>query len=205
MNLCVIADLHGTTTYISRLQSVSYDLLVICGDITHFGHAGRARSILSTFPAPYLAVHGNCDYEDVVDVLEEEGCNLHEKTVRRNNETLCGLGGANYFRGKTPSEVTEQEIYDALSHVEGGSILVTHVPPHNTAVDRAFRIKHAGSTALRQVVEEKHPALLLCGHIHEGRGHDVIGDTLVVNPGEFSRGYYALVSTEDRTLKMCRF
>ncbi|MGC1122310.1 MAG: metallophosphoesterase family protein [Candidatus Methanofastidiosia archaeon] len=199
MNLCVIADLHGTTTYSSRLKSISCDLLVICGDITHFGHAGQARTILSTVPIPYLAVHGNCDYEDVVDVLEEEGCNLHQKTIRRNNKTFCGLGGANYFKGKTPSEVTEQEIYDALSQVEKDCILVTHVPPHNTAVDRAFRIKHAGSTALRQVVEERCPAVLLCGHIHEGRGQDFIGDTLVVNPGVFSKGYYTLVSTEDKT------
>ncbi|MBU7014894.1 MAG: metallophosphoesterase family protein [Theionarchaea archaeon] len=198
MNLCVVADLHGITTYVSRLKSISCDLLVVCGDITHFGHARQARTILSTIPTPYLAVHGNCDYDDVVDVLEEEGCNLHRKTVTQNDETFCGLGGANCFKGKTPIEFTEQEIYDSLSSIEKDCILVTHVPPYNTAVDRAFRVNHAGSTALRQVVEERYPAVLLCGHIHEGRGQDFIGDTLVVNPGEFSRGYYALVSTEDK-------
>lgn len=205
MNLCVIADLHGTTTYSSYLKSISYDLLVICGDITHFGHAGEARTILSTVPTLYLAVHGNCDYEDVLDVLEEEGCSLHQKTVKWDNETFCGLGGANYFKGKTPSEFTEQEIYDELSSIEKDCILVTHVPPYKTAVDRVFKIKHAGSTALRQVVEERCPAVLLCGHIHEGRGQDFIGDTLVVNPGEFSRGYYAVVSTEERTCKILQF
>jgi Icc-related predicted phosphoesterase len=205
MDLCVIADLHGATTYSSRLKSISYDLLVICGDITHFGHAGEARAILSSIPAPYLAVHGNCDYQDVLQVLEEEGSTLHQKTVKRDNETFCGLGGANYFKGKTPSEFTEQEIYNALSSIEKECILVTHVPPYKTAVDRVFKIKHVGSTALRQVVEERHPAVLLCGHIHEGRGHDVIGDTLVVNPGEFSRGYYAVVFTEERTCKILQF
>lgn len=197
MELCCIADLHGKCDYVPRLNEIAYDLLVICGDITNFGHCREALDILSLIPEPYVAVHGNCDYKDVLDALDQMECNLHRNCVHIKNEALAGFGGSNPFVGKTPSEYTEEDIYRGLSSVPEPCILVTHAPPKNTRTDKAFKLKHVGSTAVRQIAEEKNPTLLLCGHIHESRNTDYIGDTLVVNPGKFSDGYYALISTEE--------
>jgi Icc-related predicted phosphoesterase len=198
MLICCIADLHGRTGYVRHLRDIEYDLLVVCGDITNFGHYRKARDIVSLFPEPFLAVHGNCDYEDVLTAFNEMGCNLHGRTIKKGNETFSGFGGSNPFVGGTPSEYPEDVILEGLSHIEENSILVTHAPPKNTKTDKAFKIKHVGSKAVKQVIEEKKPKIALCGHIHESRNTDSIGGTLVVNPGKFSEGYYALVSVEEK-------
>ena len=69
-------------------------------------------------------------------------------------------------------------------------ILVSHVPPHKT-LDRAFRILRVGSRALRSFVKEEQPDLCLCGHIHEARGIQKLGRTIIVNPGKFSSRHFA--------------
>jgi Icc-related predicted phosphoesterase len=204
MNLCVIADLHGNARYSSRLKELEYDLLVICGDITNFGHYKEACEILNCLPEPYVAVHGNCDYSDVLRALDEKGCNLHQTCIEIDDELFCGFGGGNHFLGKTPSEYSEEEIYNGLSCAPESCILVTHAPPKKTKVDKVF-MKHAGSKALRQIIEENHPKIVLCGHIHEGRNTDHSGETLIVNPGKFSEGYYASVSTKEKKCSLKRF
>jgi Icc-related predicted phosphoesterase len=47
----------------------------------------------------------------------------------------------------------------------------------------------AGSTAVREAIEELQPLVGLHGHIHEGRGETKIGRTLCLNPGSvYSEG-----------------
>jgi uncharacterized protein len=38
---------------------------------------------------------------------------------------------------------------------------------------------------------------VLCGHIHESRGLDVIGRTQIVNPGPTAAGHYAVVDVNE--------
>jgi hypothetical protein len=177
------------------LKDVEYDLLIICGDITDFGHYAEARSLLRLIPGPFLAIHGNCDHEDVLTALDEAHCNLHRKVVTVQGELLAGFGGSHQFMGRTPSEYTEEYIYRGLSSIPQDVILVTHAPPENTLVDKAFKIRHVGSTAVRRIIEEKKPKIALCGHIHESKNTDHIGKTLIINPGKFSKGCYAILST----------
>jgi len=76
------------------------------------------------------------------------------------------------------------------------AIFNIHVPPYKSNLDEApeldenLRPKYAGnalkpvgSTALRAAIEKYQPLLGLHGHIHEGRGHSRIGQTLCINPG----------------------
>jgi Icc-related predicted phosphoesterase len=37
------------------------------------------------------------------------------------------------------------------------------------------------------------PELCITGHIHEARGTDMIGETLVINPGDLASGGYVLI------------
>jgi Icc-related predicted phosphoesterase len=39
--------------------------------------------------------------------------------------------------------------------------------------------------------------LIVCGHIHEARGTAMKGDTTIVNVGEASQGYGALIILND--------
>lgn len=48
---------------------------------------------------------------------------------------------------------------------------------------------HAGSTAVRTVIEEYQPLASLHGHIHESRNAVKLGRTIAVNPGsEYGEG-----------------
>jgi len=48
---------------------------------------------------------------------------------------------------------------------------------------------------VRAFVDRAQPELVLCGHIHESRAIDLLGHSLVVNPGPVSAGHYAVVET----------
>jgi Icc-related predicted phosphoesterase len=39
---------------------------------------------------------------------------------------------------------------------------------------------HVGSKSVRKMVEEKRPILLICGHVHEHEGREILGETLIV-------------------------
>jgi hypothetical protein len=70
------------------------------------------------------------------------------------------------------------------------TILVSHSPPHGTACDMIHTRVHVGSRALRRYIEVRRPPLVLSGHIHESPRvtssyRDLLGGTLVVNPGQF--------------------
>jgi len=41
---------------------------------------------------------------------------------------------------------------------------------------------HVGSESVRKIIEEYQPILCACGHIHESRCIDKIGETIIVNP-----------------------
>jgi len=70
------------------------------------------------------------------------------------------------------------------------SVFVLHSPPAGTACDMTGSGAHVGSRAIRTFVERHQPPLVLSGHIHESPRvsssyRDLIGRTIVVNPGQF--------------------
>jgi len=106
-----------------------------------------------------------------------------------------------------PEEELRKKIEREFDRVDSYKNLICnfHVPPYDTnldvapEVDENFNIKtgflgapkmiHVGSKAVREVFQEKQPALGLHGHIHESDGVDRIGETVCLNPGsEYTRG-----------------
>ena len=79
-------------------------------------------------------------------------------------------------------------------------IYVMHSPPYGTRLDSIHGGHHVGSKAIKTFVEKSQPLLTLHGHIHEspevsGSFFDKIGETISVNPGQFtsrSRDSYEL-------------
>lgn len=86
-------------------------------------------------------------------------------------------------------------IADALADLArecdpGRTVLALHSPPHGTRCDVTHAGRHVGSRAIRAFLERHRPPLALSGHIHEsprvsGAWRDRLGDTVVVNPGQF--------------------
>jgi Icc-related predicted phosphoesterase len=60
------------------------------------------------------------------------------------------------------------------------NILVTHGPPFGLG-DMTDRGEQVGCVYQREWIEKHQPALVVCGHIHEGHGIYMCGRTVVVN------------------------
>ncbi len=205
MKILAISDIHGRINYEKKVIGVlgSVDLIVIAGDITNFGGKKEASTVLNTireYNSNILAVPGNCDQYEVIDVLKSENINLHGEIQEFNGLIFFGIGGSGYTPFRTPQEYSDEEIERILSNykkVNVRQIFVSHAPPINTTVDKTIMGIHAGSKKIREFIEKNMPDLCLCGHIHEARNTDKIGRTIIVNPGPFPKSF-AIVEISEK-------
>ena len=212
MKILVMGDIHGQCQKIfNYLQNNKSDLIILTGDITHFGPEKLGEEILNEiciFDIPTLAIPGNCDPLSIYGEIENSNAiNIHNKSLIIKNIGICGFGGSNTTPFNTPLEFAEMQIYSQLEKVisqienEEIRILVTHVPPYNTKADLLPSGDHVGSESLRRIIEEYQPTINLCGHIHESKAIDKIGETIILNPGESSQGYAGIVEIKEENGK----
>jgi hypothetical protein len=167
-----------------------------------------------------LAQFGNIDGRDVNDYLEELGINLHGQARLVQREVcLIGIGGSNFTPFHTPSEFPEKEIAqladrafrqgqefislaEPLLNRKIPRILISHVPPFNTEVDKLYSGKHVGSKAIRSVIELYQPELCITGHIHEAKGTDTILKTPVYNHGMLRQGGWVTIDIRQSQLEI---
>jgi len=194
----VVSDIHGSKNslemILKRIDEHKSDLVVICGDITHFGPASWAKDFLDEIPIRTLAVPGNCDPVDTIDaIVESKAAALHAKKVEIAGYKFIGFGGSNRTPFNTPFEFSEKEIFDSLDPImEEKAILVAHAPPYGH-VDYHPIKGHLGSKSIAKIVHKYKPLLALSGHIHEARGVEY-GSTVFVNPGAAMFNYAAAVT-----------
>ena len=220
MRILSLSDIHGNLKFVSsvcnRLQDV--ELVLLTGDLTHFGGREEASKIVDAVRScnsSVLAVSGNCDRPDVEKYLREENLSIHGVGVIKENMVFIGLGGSLPAPGRTPNELSEDEIarllkgaMNRLRKTEEESesslplILVAHQPPKDTVADRIHTGNHVGSSAVRSFIERWAPLVCFTGHIHEGRGTDTIGSTLIVNPGPARHSYFAFVDTSQNPVQV---
>jgi putative phosphoesterase len=204
MKILVMGDIHGQCMKIvNYLQKNQVDLIILTGDITHFGPEKLGEEILNEICISNtltLAIPGNCDQTYIYGEIESSNAvNIHNKSLILKNIGICGFGGSNTTPFNTPLEFAEIQIYQQLEKLmkeiekEEIRILVTHVPPYDTKTDALPSGDHAGSKSVRKIIEEFQPTLNLCGHIHEAKAIDRIGETIIVNPGESSQGFASIV------------
>jgi hypothetical protein len=207
MKIFQFSDIHGTIEGLEKISSdiKLADLIILSGDITHFGHKEEAITIISYYEKlnkNILAITGNCDYPDVLDVLIDKEYNIEGKLKPVKNYYFIGLGGSLITPFNTPNEYSEDYYEAQLKKISNSInsrpvIIVSHQPPFKTSLDKVMVFKHIGSKALRKFIEENQPILCLCGHIHEAIGIDKIGKTKIVNSGSFRAGKYAEINIEN--------
>jgi hypothetical protein len=111
---------------------------------------------------------------------------------------FVGVGGGLISPFNTFFEMTDEQVLDVLAQGFGQVqkrrwlVLVSHHPPKNTRLDTVYSGEHIGSISVRHFIEEKKPSIVFCGHVHEAKGVDKIGDTIIVNPGPARHGQCAL-------------
>jgi uncharacterized protein len=208
MKILAVSDIHGKyMKIIEYLKKNTVDLIILTGDITHFGPPELAEEIIneiSSFDIPVLAIPGNCDPINLYGNIDNSNAiNIHGRSVTIKNIGICGFGGSNPTPFNTPLEFDEVEIYDearkAMESIKDHKVtlFITHAPPVGTKTDILPSGDHVGSDSIRRVIEEFQPTLNICGHIHESRAMDEVGETKVVNPGMLSEGHACMINIDD--------
>lgn len=208
VKILLFADIHGQINRILKVAEDlrSADLVLAAGDLTNFGGADKAEKVVEAFTRynrNFYAVPGNCDLAGVDQYLETQGMNLHARLVELDRVCLIGVGGSLPCPGHTPFEEPEEFFEGVLGEVYGSArcekplILITHQPAYGVKVDRLSSGGYSGSRRIRAFIERVRPPLAVSGHIHEASGTDRIGSTLLVNPGPFKDGQYAIAALED--------
>jgi Icc-related predicted phosphoesterase len=208
MRIVYVVDVHGRFDAVGRAltETGDIDLLVVGGDITTGGgpdDAARAIEGWQALVPRLLAVAGNMDSPAIDARLAQLGVALDGRGVVVDGVGLCGVSAAPLSSMHTPYELTDEDlarrIDDAFAAVAGARLKVfcPHAPPFDTACDRLPSGEHVGSEVIRAGVEREQPDVVLCGHIHESRGTDTIGRSLIVNPGPVGAGHYVLLDVGD--------
>lgn len=222
MRIYAVADIHGKTKYIETLSRVSRefkpDVIVIAGDITRYfpwestldqldkigqldelGQPGGKNS------PPILCIRGNSDFKRMESNLK-----------KTKNLTL--LGGSPHTVQGVPFMGTngtiplpfasrvcmgENQLFKTLlPHMNKETILVTHPPPRGIC-DKVGNRFSAGSQNLLDFIKTAHPAMVLCGHIHEQAGMafvtNCIPRTLVVNCAMNKDHHGAIIDLQKNT------
>jgi Icc-related predicted phosphoesterase len=206
MKITALTDLHGRSAIITRFGPVlaEADIVLLAGDITHFGHAAEMQAVIRAvrqFNNVVLAVSGNCDFPDAEQCLIDEGINLNCRCVVFEDLFFAGLSGSLPCPGTTPHEYGEEEFQVSVEllekEIKHPFILVTHQPPNGTVSDRVSPGQHVGSKVIRSFIEKLSPLVCFTGHIHEGSGIDSVCQTRIVNPGPARDGNYASLIVEN--------
>lgn len=192
IKILALADIHGHIKKIPLLTDAAKesDLVLLAGDLTDFGSTEQARSVweaLNQLGKPILGVPGNCDPPEVEEVLRQQGVCLVDHPVEIKGVLFIGL----------PCPATQESIEsvkDSLAaYPSKPFVLVSHQPAGGAAVDLQGGFRHKGSQFIRSFIEDCQPLAAVSGHIHEARGTDRIGSTVLVNPGPFRNDCYAII------------
>jgi Icc-related predicted phosphoesterase len=169
--------------------------------------AELAEERLSGAGVPAFMILGNDDDPALADVLRASSY------VRYAEDGICELPGGWEMLSfgpstptpwRTPRELSEQEIASALGELSGKlddpgrAVFNIHCPPADTHLDQApkldaelrpvvdasgIQMTSAGSTAVRELIEDLQPVIGLHGHVHESPGASKLGGTVCLNPG----------------------
>lgn len=196
----LLADLHGQYDRLDEFLDLSFDIVIIAGDLTDCGPAERAMDLLSRIEVPCFAIPGNCDPPGIIDVIERsDAVSIHGSSIDIGTVTLTGIGGSNPTPFGTPFELSEEEIDEILSKAKARAktnihnVLVAHAPPLETL--DCICGSYVGSSSIRSHMKDFD--LVCCAHIHEERGVKDCEGVKVVNPGMASEGYCALIHFGD--------
>nr|WP_230972182.1 metallophosphoesterase [Archaeoglobus neptunius] len=201
----VLSDIHSSFSNLKNiLDAASYDTVFIAGDITQFKREDvfQADAIISKFTDECYAVHGNCDYEDILEYDLDAIRFIHGKSVKVDNFTLHGLGGSGITPFGTPSEYTEEEMRSFIQSFQFGdrNILLSHCPPKGI-LDTTRSGINAGCRVIRENIGLFDVAF--CGHIHEC--HGIINSVITaVNPGPVMWGRFAIFNAESMEAELNR-
>ena len=211
MKIISFGDVHEDTSNLIKIKSEleNADLIIISGDLTNYHGIVEAKKVLDSvkkYNKHLLAQYGNLDQPEVDGYLTKEGINLHGNGYLFEDIGIFGCGGSSPTPFNTPSEISETDIKkyltDGYSKVKDAKwkIMVCHTPPKDTAIDVIRSGLHVGSSTVREFIIQYKPDVCISGHIHESRGSEMLGNTIILNAGMFKDGWYIEVMIDKKGL-----
>ncbi len=181
-----VGDVHGRIDRVEKagawLAEREPDLVAVAGDFGVGAGRGSADALEATLAAleplgvPVLWVPGNHDPRE----LDGPG-SADRRRVEAAGLTVFGLGGSTPTPARLPYEWTDDELADL--DPPPCDLLLCHDPPAETSLDVTVGGRHVGSRTVRRWAEADAAPVLVCGHIHEAAGAEVVGSTLCYNAG----------------------
>ena len=190
MKLLIFSDIHTDWKTLERLLATEADYYIAAGDQVSWERGlDQCGQILKTRGDKVWVLPGNHEKaSQIAAMCEKFGLNdFHERSFEVGRWQVAGLGYSSITPFDTPGEYTEEQIEAKLAKFAGLKplVLVCHAPPHDTALDQIRPGLHAGSTAVREFIEEHQPEYFFCGHIHEAEGAEItMGKTRARNVGK---------------------
>lgn len=198
MRIVALGDIHNA----KDVRVPKGDLTIIAGDFTLEGPVKFVEDFLNRIEGKVLAIPGNMDPPEVLDLLERKGVSLHRKTVEIDGITFFGFGGSSTTPFNTPFEFDDEEIEKLISGFKA-DIAVFHDTPYGFF--DWINGKSVGSIAIRRWVESVKPKIVFCAHIHEHEGVAKLTETLIVKIPPANKGRCVLVEFEDFNDVIVRF
>jgi Icc-related predicted phosphoesterase len=195
MRILAASDLHGDIKAAEKLAEKAKkekpDLIVLAGDLTIFGNG--LEGLLAPFKSvkkKVAVIPGNHDSEADVFFLKKRYpdmiYDLHNYAFKIGDVGFfgCGLGNIG------PNEITEDEIkrrvLNSYGYIKNSKkkVMIVHIPPYKTKLDRVGKDVNIGSPAVREMIETLKPDKCICGHVHETFGlEEKLDKTEVINAG----------------------
>ena len=191
MKIFACSDLHRDVTATKHLLTASAgaDVIIVAGDFSTKGiGAEDTLDVLAQSNVPVIVVHGNHDAPVEIETLCERSeilHYLHGTSTVIGDVTFFGLGGEIPSRNdfEWNASETEERASEMLNACPERAVVKTHTPTFGIA-DLQENGGHEGSTAILEMIAQKIPRILLCGHIHHAWGMvGQQGTTQVANLG----------------------
>lgn len=209
MLIYAAADIHDHPQQVLTLQGQIAahrpDLLVLAGDISRRRRPGAMLDELNRLDLPVFLIRGNSDCRNLARRVRSSPHlrSIHLSMERFDGVEIVGIGGTLPLPFHSRLGFREAGVEARVSGMlKSRSVLVVHPPPYG-ARDRVLGKFHAGSRAVRRMVDRCSPALVICGHIHEQAGVEIIGKTMVVNCAMGRASCGALIRYDGQSAPVC--
>lgn len=223
MKILAISDIHGYVDLLRNVleREIDVEIIIFSGDIAPYrlpqktlNYLLKAIDIAKMYKINFfISVPGNIDIPNHYGEIQDKiYVNIHNSYKLYKDYIFLGFGGSPITPFATSFELSDDvmeknlmQLYNMVKTIESKDhryIVVTHSPPYGTKCDIAYNGINIGSKAVRKIIDLMKPMLIICGHVHESRCVDKIGDTVIVNPGPLFKGFYTIININDRDIKV---
>ncbi|MBD3209614.1 metallophosphoesterase [Candidatus Woesearchaeota archaeon] len=192
MKIYVFSDFHAQGDYLEEMQvkAAQADLVISAGDHSVFEFdQDNILQAFNNWNKPLLIIHGNHEEEGTLRQAVKKHPNLtftHGEEIVKKGVRILFWGGGGFTSTDRALNKKVKE-WKRSQHARLPTVLVTHAPPHNTALDDIDG-RHVGNKTIRKAIKQLKPRYAVSGHIHEAEGaEDNIGDTVCYNLGPRGR------------------